>query len=61
MRRQLLYLIPAVIFGVIAGNFLWGLISDRDPREIPSVMIDQPVPEFDLEPIEGMAGPGRRP
>ncbi len=58
MRRQLLYLIPAVIFGVIAGNFLWGLISDRDPREIPSVMIDQPVPEFDLEPIEGMAGPG---
>ena len=58
MRRQLLYLIPAVIFGVIAGNFLWGLISDRDPREIPSVMIDQPVPEFELGPIEGMDGPG---
>ncbi len=58
MRRQLLYLIPAVIFGVIAGNFLWGLISDRDPREIPSVMIDRPVPEFELGPIEGMEGPG---
>ena len=58
MLRRLLYLIPAVIFGVIAGNFLWGLISDRDPREIPSAMIDQPVPEFELGPIEGMAGPG---
>ena len=58
MRRQLLFLIPAVIFGVIAGNFIWGLMSDRDPREIPSVMIDQPVPAFDLGPIEGMAGPG---
>ena len=58
MRRQLLFLIPAVIFGVIAGNLLWGLISDRDPREIPSVMIDQPVPVFELGPIEGMAGPG---
>ncbi len=58
MRRRLLYLVPAVIFGVIAGNFLWGLMSDRDPREIPSVMIDQPVPEFDLGPIAGMAGPG---
>jgi len=58
MRRQLLYLIPAVIFGVVAGNFLWGLITDRDPRELPSVMIDQPVPEFELGPIEGMAGPG---
>jgi len=58
MRRQLLYLIPAVIFGVIAGNFLWGLISGHDPRAIPSVMIDRPVPEFDLGPIDGMAGPG---
>ena len=58
MRRRLLYLIPVVIFGVIAGNLLWGLISDRDPNAIPSVMIDQPVPEFALGPIEGMVGPG---
>ena len=58
MRRQLFFLIPAVIFGIVAGNFLWGLISDRDPRAIPSVMIDQPVPEFELGPIEGMTGPG---
>ncbi len=58
MRRQLLYLVPVVIFGVIAGNLLWGLISDRDPNAIPSVMIDQPVPEFELGPIEDMVGPG---
>ncbi len=58
MLRRLLYLIPVVIFGVIAGNFLWGLISDRDPNAIPSVLIDQPVPEFELGPIEGLVGPG---
>ncbi len=58
MRRRLLYLVPVVIFGVIAGNLLWGLISDRDPNAIPSVMIDQPVPEFALGPIEAMVGPG---
>ena len=58
MRRRLLYLVPAIVFGVIASYFLWGLITDRDPRAIPSVMIDQPVPEFDLAPIEGMEGPG---
>jgi cytochrome c biogenesis protein CcmG/thiol:disulfide interchange protein DsbE len=58
MRRQLFFLIPAVIFGIVAGNFFWGLISDRDPRAIPSVMIDQPVPEFELAAIEGMTGPG---
>ncbi len=56
MRGRLLYLVPAMIFGVIAGYFLWGLDPDRDPREIPSVMIDQPVPEFELAPIEGMEG-----
>ncbi len=57
MRSRLPYLVPAILFGVIAGNFLWGLDPDRDPREIPSVMIDQPVPEFELAPIEGMEGP----
>ncbi len=55
---HLAYFIPVIVFGVIAGYFLWGLDPDRDPREIPSVMIDQPVPEFELAPIEGMEGPG---
>ncbi len=58
MGSRLLYLVPVVIFGVIAGNLLWGLNPERDPREIPSVMIDQPVPEFALSAIEGMEGPG---
>ncbi len=58
MRRRLLYLVPAIVFGVIAGYFLWGLDPERDPRYIPSPMIDQPVPEFELAAIEGMEGPG---
>ncbi len=58
MRGRLLYLVPAIVFGVIAGYFLWGLDPERDPRAIPSVMIDKPVPEFELAPIEGMEGPG---
>ncbi len=58
MRRRLLFLVPAIVFGVIAGYFIWGLDPERDPRAIPSVMIDKPVPEFALGPIEGMDGPG---
>ncbi len=58
MQRRLIYLAPVVIFAVITGYFLWGLVSQRDPRLIPSVMIDQPVPEFELAAIEGMTGPG---
>ncbi len=56
--RQLAYLAPVVIFSVIAAYFVWGLYSGRDPRALPSVMIDQPVPEFTLQPIDGMDGPG---
>ena len=56
--RRLLFVTPAILFTVIAGYFLWGLNPERDPKAIPSVMIDQPVPDFDLPPIEGMDGPG---
>jgi cytochrome c biogenesis protein CcmG/thiol:disulfide interchange protein DsbE len=58
LPQRLLYLVPVLIFAVIASYFLWGLNPERDPRAVPSVMIDKPVPEFDLPPIEGMAGPG---
>ena len=56
--RRLLFLTPVLVFTVVAVYFLWGLVSVRDPRAVPSVMIDKPVPEFALPPIEGMDGPG---
>lgn len=56
--RRLLYLAPAILFAVIAGYFLWGLNPDRNPNMLPSVLIDQPAPEFDLPPIAGTDGPG---
>jgi len=56
ITRRLAYLAPLAIFGVLAAYFVWGLNPERDPRALPSVMIDQPVPEFALQPIEGMEG-----
>jgi cytochrome c biogenesis protein CcmG/thiol:disulfide interchange protein DsbE len=58
LRRRFVFLAPLALFAVLAGYFVWGLQPDRNPRDLPSVMIDQPVPEFALPPIEGMAGPG---
>ncbi len=49
---------PVLVFAVVAAYFLWGLDPTRDPRAVPSVMIDKPVPEFALPAIEGMDGPG---
>ena len=46
--RRLLYLLPVLAFGVIAGWLWLGLAPNRDPSEVPSVMIGKPVPEFDL-------------
>jgi DsbE subfamily thiol:disulfide oxidoreductase len=51
MMRRLLYLLPVLAFAAIAGWFWLGLAPDRDPTEIPSVMIGKPVPNFDLPPL----------
>jgi cytochrome c biogenesis protein CcmG/thiol:disulfide interchange protein DsbE len=40
------YLAPLVIFGVLVVFFLVGL--QRDPREVPSPLIDKPAPAFHL-------------
>ena len=49
--RRLLYLLPAAIFAILALFFMKGLTMD--PRTIPSVLIDRPVPEMTLAPLPG--------
>lgn len=50
-------LIPLVVAVVFGGFFLWGLDPDRDPNDIPSVLISQPAPEFVLSEVEGLDTP----
>jgi cytochrome c biogenesis protein CcmG/thiol:disulfide interchange protein DsbE len=58
MPNRLLYLAPLLVFAVVAGYFVWGLNPSRDPSGIPSVLIDQPVPRFDLPPLAEVDRPG---
>jgi cytochrome c biogenesis protein CcmG/thiol:disulfide interchange protein DsbE len=58
MLRRLLYLLPVIIFAVIAGYFLWGLSPERDPGNVPAAMIDKPTPDFDLAAVPGLDVPG---
>ena len=53
--KRLAYLLPLAVFAVLIAYFLVGL--GRDPSKIPSALIDKPLPEFSLPPIEG--GPGK--
>ncbi len=48
---RLRYALPVAVFGVLAVALGVGLTLK--PGEIPSVLIDQPVPRFDLPPVNG--------
>lgn len=48
MRRIVLFL-PLAIFSLVTIAFVFGL--DRDPARIPSVLIDRPLPRFDLPAV----------
>ena len=50
MRQRLILVLPVVLFLGIAVAFWFGL--GRDPKLIPSVLIDQPVPAFELPPLK---------
>lgn len=54
--RRIAFLIPLLLFAGLAVFFVLGF--NHDPREIPSVMIDKPVPAFDLQPLAGSGKPG---
>lgn len=53
MSRASLW-IPLGVFLVISGFFLVGFFL-KDPHELPSALIDQPLPEFEL-PVLDQAG-----
>src|SRR3546814_17323915 len=45
------FIVPVVLFLVLAVALAWGLT--RDPRELPPALIGQPVPAFSLPPVRG--------
>jgi cytochrome c biogenesis protein CcmG, thiol:disulfide interchange protein DsbE len=50
--RRLLYALPILLL-VLFGWLAWrGLAPDRNPSALPSALIGQPVPQFDLPPLE---------
>jgi cytochrome c biogenesis protein CcmG/thiol:disulfide interchange protein DsbE len=51
--RRILFLLPLVAFLLLAGRFASSLVSGNDPSVIPSPLIDQPAPPFNLPPLPG--------
>ncbi|MCR4283176.1 MAG: DsbE family thiol:disulfide interchange protein [Bauldia sp.] len=57
-RPRLVYLLPLGFFLSLALIFLLRLESGTDPEAIPSALVGQPAPPFDLPPLEGLNVPG---
>ncbi len=51
--RRLVYLLPVLVFAVIAAYFAWALKPGYDPRQLPSPLVDRPVPGFSLVGLAG--------
>jgi cytochrome c biogenesis protein CcmG/thiol:disulfide interchange protein DsbE len=49
--RRVPFLVPVVVFAGLAVAFAVGLTLR--PNEIPSALIGEPVPEFELPPVKG--------
>jgi len=47
--NRIFYVLPLIVFAALAVYFWVGL--QRDPRLIPSALIDKPVPDFELPPV----------
>lgn len=55
--KRVLFLLPGIIFCVLAVYFAVGLT--KDPSQLPSVLINTPVEAFKLPPIRGRENQGR--
>jgi len=56
--RRLLFLLPLLIFLVLAAIFLVQLFSGRDTSLVPSALIGRDAPQTSLPPLEGTSLPG---
>ena len=54
--KRLLFVLPVILFAAVGVGLAVGLT--RDPSLLPSALIGDPVPEFELPPVEGTGGQG---
>ena len=54
--KRLVFIFPVIAFMALVGFFAIGLT--KDPKALPSQLIDRPLPEFALPGIEAVPGGG---
>jgi cytochrome c biogenesis protein CcmG, thiol:disulfide interchange protein DsbE len=57
-RRNILVLLPLIVFLGLAVLFFFGL-GEGDPSRLPSALIGRPVPQTELPPLAGVTRDGK--
>ncbi|NQW11993.1 MAG: DsbE family thiol:disulfide interchange protein [Alphaproteobacteria bacterium] len=55
--RRLVFLMPLIVIVALVGTLAWPILEGRDPRQLPSVLLDKPIPAFELPGLMS-GGPG---
>ncbi|MCG7394863.1 DsbE family thiol:disulfide interchange protein [Microvirga sp. ACRRW] len=58
-RSRLVFILPVIVFVVLAVLFFVQLTSGRNPADLPSALLNKPVPVFSLAPLEGLTADGK--
>ncbi|WP_414472609.1 DsbE family thiol:disulfide interchange protein [Microvirga sp. M2] len=58
-RPRLIFILPVLVFVVLAVLFFLQLTSGRNPSDLPSALINKPAPTFTLAPLEGLLAEGK--
>lgn len=59
-RRAWVRFTPIVVFVVIAAVFAYEIIAGNNTSDLPSALLNDPAPEFDMPPLEGLARGGEQ-
>lgn len=57
-RIRLIVLLPLILFLALSALFLYRLATGGDASQVPSALIDKPVPTFELAPLAGLTRDG---
>lgn len=57
-RIRPIVLLPLVLFLALSGLFLYRLATGGDASQVPSALIDKPVPTFEMAPLDGLTRDG---
>lgn len=59
-RRSWVIFAPVAVFVLIAAAFAYEIVAGNNTTELPSALLNDPAPEFDMPPLDGLSRAGEQ-